>query len=111
MPYDDSTEADHMEDAILADEAIRGLRRDIRELNLIRRQKELDKEKVDAEKLYKEACLARVGQTITCPGCGESVIKNTYHKKFCGKRCKDHYWNGRPHRIERTKRFMDKESS
>ena len=46
-----------------------------------------------AEKLHKAAAGSPVGSVITCPACGETIIKKTYQHKFCCTKCKERYWN------------------
>lgn len=36
---------------------------------------------------------AKVGETITCPICGETFIKKQYSQAFCSLKCKNTYWN------------------
>lgn len=54
----------------------------------------------DIEYRYDEARAASVGATVTCPVCGTSFVKTTYHKVFCSNQktvkrgsCKDKYNN------------------
>lgn len=44
-------------------------------------------DKVDAVKKLK------VGDSFKCPVCGKNLIKKTYQHTFCGRKCKDKYWN------------------
>jgi len=55
--------------------------------------------------LYDKNKAAKVGETCTCPSCGEEFIKTNYQQAFCNKtisktRCKDYYWNN----VTETKR-------
>ena len=42
---------------------------------------------------YKENKVAKVGETIKCPVCGDVFIKKQYSQAFCCSACKDYYWN------------------
>lgn len=35
----------------------------------------------------------KVGEKFMCPGCGTLITKRSYQHTFCGKTCKDRYWN------------------
>lgn len=59
---------------------------------------------------------AKVGSKLSCPVCGASFLKTTYHKVFCSNQkthrgkssCKDQYWNSAtPERMARTIRVLD----
>lgn len=61
---------------------------------------------------------AKVGSKLSCPVCGVSFLKTTYHKVFCSNQkthrgkssCKDQYWNvATPERKTRTARVLDGE--
>ena len=39
-----------------------------------------------------------MGETITCPICGEQFEKKTYQQAFCCTKCKDAYWNNKKDR-------------
>lgn len=51
--------------------------------------------------LYSKAKSTKVGQVMSCPGCGKGTVKTTYNKVFCSNgrntkgrsSCKDYYWN------------------
>lgn len=45
------------------------------------------------KQLYALADKAPTKSEIKCPACGDTIIKNTYQKKFCNPVCKDKYWN------------------
>jgi hypothetical protein len=45
------------------------------------------------KKRYNNAKSSKVGGKIKCAYCESTIIKKTYHHKFCNKRCKDRYWN------------------
>ena len=47
----------------------------------------------ELKKIYVITKNAKVGEIITCPGCGENIIKTSYQHTFCDKICKDRYWN------------------
>lgn len=47
------------------------------------------------QKTYLANKKARVGETITCPVCGESFTKRQYSQAFCCGQCKDTYWNAK----------------
>ena len=51
---------------------------------------------------YDIAKSAKVGDTISWPACGKKNRKRSYQHKFCNTKCKDHYWNGQPDRLERS---------
>jgi len=42
---------------------------------------------------YEQNKLAKIGEIITCPICGQKELKRTYHHCFCSTRHKDKYWN------------------
>lgn len=44
-------------------------------------------------KIYLQTADVRIGNEMTCPECGSIIRKKTYQHKFCGKICKDRYWN------------------
>lgn len=69
---------------------------------------------------YERARNAATGSEITCPVCGRTHTKNTYHKVFCSNQkrkrrrakgqqkrsCKDIYWNTvNEERFERAKLY------
>jgi hypothetical protein len=47
--------------------------------------------------LYTAAKAAKVGETCTCPSCGNMFVKTNYQQAFCKTQgntvCKDKYWN------------------
>ena len=70
----------------------------------------LEDQRLYAGVRYDEAKLAKVGEKIECPYCARTLIKKTYHHKFCKKtKCKDKYHNMQEGRFERTKRFSSEE--
>ena len=44
---------------------------------------------------YKSNKVAKVGEIITCPICGEVFKKRQYSQAFCCGHCKDAYWNAK----------------
>ena len=47
------------------------------------------------QQAYKQNKLAKVGETIVCPICGETFKKKQYSQAFCCGQCKDTYWNAK----------------
>ena len=47
---------------------------------------------------YETNKVSKVGETITCPVCGEQFEKKTYQQAFCCTKCKDSYWNNKKDR-------------
>lgn len=47
---------------------------------------------------YETNKVSKVGETITCPICGEQFEKKTYQQAFCCTKCKDVYWNNKKDR-------------
>ena len=55
----------------------------------------------DMAVLYHIAKSAAVGVVLACPTCTTTFTKNTYNQCFCGKGCKDSFWNlTKPERLQ-----------
>ena len=55
----------------------------------------------DMAVLYHIAKSAAVGAVLACPTCTATFTKNTYNQCFCGKGCKDSFWNlAKPERLQ-----------
>ena len=48
--------------------------------------------------LYLENKSKKVGETCTCPICGDKFVKRQWQQAFDSRYCKDKFWNDKPDR-------------
>ena len=48
--------------------------------------------------LYLENKSKKVGETCTCPICGDTFVKLQWQQAFDSRYCKDKFWNDKPDR-------------
>ena len=48
--------------------------------------------------LYLENKSKKVGETCTCPICGDEFVKRQWQQAFDSQYCKEKYWNDKPDR-------------
>ena len=55
----------------------------------------VDLDMTKRQQTYKKNKLAKVGEMLVCPICGEIFKKKQYSQAFCCGQCKDTYWNAK----------------